>query len=112
VTNIETAQNLTARINELSTKRLLPFEMLGVVAEKKPKEVTFVRTTTSGLYGLAIEAYATAPAAVSAYQAALSALPSLASVEVRDQRSRDNVMNFTLAVAFKPEAIKPAVTTP
>lgn len=112
VEKIETAQNLTQRINELSTKRLLPVEMLGVVAEKKPKEVTFLRSTTEGLYGLNVEAYATAPAAVSAFQAALAGVPSLASVEVRDQRTRDNVMNFTLAVVFKPETLKPAASTP
>ena len=112
VDKIMTAQRLTARINELSTKRLLPFEMLAVVAEKKPREVTFARSTTEGLYGLKVEAYATAPAAVSTFQAALAALPALASVEVRDQRTRDNVMNFTLVVTFKPESLKPAATTP
>ena len=112
VDKIMTAQRLTARINELSTKRLLPFEMLAVVAEKKPREVTFARSTTEGLYGLKVEAYATAPAAVSTFQAALAALPALASVEVRDQRTRDNVMNFTLVVTFKPESLKPAAPTP
>ncbi len=110
VETIMTAQSLTTRINELSTKRLLPFEMLAVVAEKKPKEVTFVRTTTNGLYGMNVEAYATAPSAVSAFQSALNGQPALASVEVRDQRTRDNVMNFTVVVTFKPELLKPAAT--
>jgi len=36
----------------------------------------------------------------------------LEKVEIRDQRTRDNIMNFTLAVTFRPEALKPAVSTP
>ena len=112
VEKIMTAQNLTTRINELSTKRLLPLEMISLVSEKKPAEVTFLRSSTVGLYALNIEAYATSPAAVSAYRAALEGQPAFEKVEVRDQRTRDNVMNFTLAVAFKPEQLKPAASPP
>jgi hypothetical protein len=112
VDKIETAQNLTTRINELSTKRLLPFEMMAIVSDKKPEVVMFLRTSTSGLDNLTVEAQSTSPGAVSAYQAALSANPALEKVEIRDQRTRDNIMNFTLAVTFRPEALKPAVSTP
>ncbi len=112
VEKIMTAQNLTTRINELSSKRLLPFAMIAVVTEKKPEAVTFVRTSTNGLYGLTIEAYASAPDAVSAYQAALKASPAIENVEVRDQRTRDNQMSFTVVVTFRPDALKPAPGTP
>lgn len=112
VERIEAAQSLTTRINELSTKRLLPFEMIASITERKPPAVTFTRTTTSGLHGLIIDAYATSPDAVSAYQAALNALPALEKVEVREQRTRDNLMTFSLLVTFKPDAVKPAAPAP
>jgi len=39
---------------------------------------------------------------------ALAEQPACAKVEVRDQRTRDNLMTFTLVITFKPEALKPA----
>jgi len=86
--------------------------MMAIVSDKKPEVVMFLRTSTSGLDNLTVEAQSTSPGAVSAYQAALSANPALEKVEIRDQRTRDNIMNFTLAVTFRPEALKPAVSTP
>lgn len=113
VEKIETAQNLATRIDELSTKRLLPFEMLAAVTAAKPVDVTFLRASTDGLYTLTIDAQSTAPAAVSAYQAALSKLPALDQVEIRNQQTRENIMAFTLAVTFRAGALKPAaVATP
>jgi len=108
VEKIETAQNLATRINELSTKRLLPFEMLSAVTAAKPEEVTFLRASTDGLYTLTIDAQSVAPAAVSGYQAALSKLPLFEHVEIRDQRTRENIMAFTLAVTFRAGAVKSA----
>jgi hypothetical protein len=111
VEKITAAQSLTTRINELSTRRLLPFEMMDIVVPARPPNtIQFLRTSTSGLFGLNIEAQTTSPAAVSAYQSALSALPAVQRVEVRDQRTRDNVMSFTLLVTFKPEVLRPTAT--
>lgn len=113
VEQIMTAQNLTTRINELSTKRLLPFEMIAIVSARKPETVTFRRVSTSGLYTLVVEAESSTPAAVSAFQAALKADPAVAAnPEARDQRARDNQMTFTLVVTFRPEAVRPAGSTP
>jgi hypothetical protein len=107
------AQNVTTRINELSTKRLLPFEMIELVSgEPRPGTVQFMRASTVGLYGLNVEAQSTSPEAPSAYQSAVAALPAVEKVEIRDQRARDNLMTFTLAVTFRPENIKPGVRTP
>jgi hypothetical protein len=118
VERIMMAQNVTTRINDLSTKRLLPIEMIHTAVGALPKTPTgepmvqFLRASTVGLHGLNVEAQSTSPAAPSAYQAALSALPSVEKVEVRDQRARDNVMTFTMAVTFRPETIRPTPATP
>jgi len=108
VQRIETAQNLSNRIHELSTKRLLPLEMLSAVSAGKPDAITFLRATTNGLYSLVIDAQSTAPDAVSAFQASLGSREGFERVEIRDQRTRENVMAFTMAVTFRPEALKPA----
>ena len=112
VEKIMMAQSVTTRINDLSTKRLLPFEMIQMAMGPRPETVQFLRASTVGLYGLNVEAQSTSPAAPSAYQAALSALPVVEKVEVRDQRARDNLMTFTLAVTFRPETIKSGTVNP
>jgi hypothetical protein len=108
VEQIKTAQSFTTRIDELSTKRLLPLEMLSVVSEKKPPGIQFLRATTGGLYTLTVDAQTTAPSEVAGFRTALADLPACEQVDVRDQRTRDNLMTFTLVVTFRPEAVKPA----
>jgi hypothetical protein len=112
VEKVMMAQSVTTRINELSTKRLLPFEMIQLAMGPRPETVQFLRASTVGLYGLNVEAQSTSPAAPSAYQTALAALPSIEKVEVRDQRARDNLMTFTMVMTFRPENIKPGASTP
>lgn len=113
VERIMTAQSLTTRINELSTKRLLVFEMFDIVNQKRPpEEIWFSRAATAGLRGLNVDATTNSPAAVSTYQTALASLPEIEKVEVRDQRTRENLMTFTLVITFKPDALKPAPSAP
>ncbi len=108
VDQIMTAQSLATRTDELSTKRLLPLEMISIVSERKPPVIQFLRATTSGLYTLTVDAQTTSPSDVAAFRSALAEHPACAKVEVRDQRTRDNLMTFTLVITFKPEALKPA----
>lgn len=108
VDQIMTAQNLTTRVNELSTKRLLPLEMISLVSAKKPATIQFLRATTTGLYTLTVDAQTAAPAEVAVFRSALVDQPGCEKIEVRDQRTRDNLMTFTLVITFKPEALKPA----
>ena len=108
VERVMTEQELANRIDDLSTKRLLPLEMLSVVAEKKPAEIVFLRATTTGLYTLQVEAQTSNAGEIRSYQTALEQNPACQKVDVRDPRTRDNVATFTLVVTFKPELLKPA----
>ncbi|MBS0662059.1 MAG: hypothetical protein JSR48_02260 [Verrucomicrobia bacterium] len=109
IDQIMTSQNLATRVNELSSKRLLPLEMISFVSgTTRPPSIQFLRTTTAGLYTLEIQAQTTAPAEVSVFRSNLASQAACEKVEVRDQRTRDNVMSFTLVVTFKPGALKPA----
>ncbi|HYD83075.1 MAG TPA: hypothetical protein VEA63_03460, partial [Opitutus sp.] len=102
------AQSVTTRINELSSKRLLPLEMITFIVEKKPADVRLLRATTVGLYGLSIDGSTQSPAAVSTFQTALSSDPALERVEVPVNRARDNVTTFTFLVTFRPNTLVPA----
>ncbi len=111
VEQIITAQSLAHRINELSTKRLLPLEMLTTLVgshnEIKPPSVVFTRMYTSGELGLTIEAQTSNPGDINVYQNALSALPAVGSVVVKNPRQQNNVTIFTLIVTFKPGVLQP-----
>ncbi len=106
VEKIMTAQSLAYRIEELSSQRLLPFEMITILSEKKPRTIQFVRTSTTGLRSLRVEAQTGNAGDVATWQATLSALPTIESVEIRDLSSRDNLTRFTLLASFKAEGLK------
>jgi hypothetical protein len=111
VEQIITAQSLANRINDLSTKRLLPLEMLTAIVgphdELKPGSVVFTRMYTSGDSGLTIEAQSSNPGDVNVYHDALAALPAVANVVTKNLRQQNNVTNFTLVIDFKPGVLRP-----
>lgn len=112
VDQIMTAQSLTNRIEVLSTKQLLPLEMIGAIVgkdgERKPDSIQFNRATcASGQPVLTVEAQTDTPADIAVYQSRLAALPEIAKVEPRNVRTANNVATFTLVVTFKPGALKP-----
>ena len=109
VARITTAQNLAHRIDELSTERLLPLEMVSIISSRKPESVQFIRAFTNERNALTVDAEATNPGDISTYRTQLSAVPECANVEVRNQRTRNNVASFTLVVTFKPGTVKPAI---
>jgi hypothetical protein len=111
VDKIKNSDALARRIDELATKRLLPFEMITVLIGGKPAEITFTRVVTStqsGIYTLTVDATSTNAGQVSVYRSALEKLPACEKVEVRNLQTRGDTATFTLWIAFKPDAIAPA----
>jgi len=113
VEKIMTAQLLATRIDELATKRLLPFEMLSVLANAMPAEILFVRATAStaqnGLYTMVIAAQTTNVNQISVYEAALNKLKTtgmLERLEVVNEGGRGATATFRITATFKPEAFK------
>jgi hypothetical protein len=102
VAEIMRAQSLSMRIEELSTKRLKPLEMISLLVSKRPDSIVFSRATTSGLYGLEVECYTSVATDVGVFQAGLRQLPELSKVEIQNQALRDAVSTFRLVVVFKP----------
>jgi hypothetical protein len=115
VARIMDEQELAGRIDELSTKRLLPLEMISaaspaVVLPKTQTAIQFLRANAGSLGTLQIEAQTTNAGEIAGYKTGLEQTPSVDHVEIKDQRARDNVVTFTLIVTFKPGALSPATS--
>jgi len=112
VEEIETKRALANRIDELSTRRLLPLEMVSAAGERIPgSSIQFLRTSTKGLYVLEIEGQTNATTDVFRFQAALKELPVCERVELGQTTDRGGITRFVLTVTFKPGALKPAAAT-
>jgi len=116
VAGIMTRQEVADRINDLSTRRLLPIEMLQAVHPQllnPPRpSILFTRASTTGLYTLTADAETPNAGEIKTYQNELESLPVCANVVIKNQQTRDNVATFTLVVTFKPEALKPLAPAP
>jgi hypothetical protein len=110
VKQIETKNTLALRIEELSTRRLLPLEMITLAGAKLAgSNIQFVRTSTKGLYTLEIEAKTRGANDAANYQAALRDLPTVAAVkELPGSGDRAGITTFTIQITFKPDALRPA----
>ncbi len=112
VDKIASIHELTNKIEELATKRLMPLEMMtqltGVDLERKPPEIQFTRIQADqarGLFTLFVEGRTNNPAQVGAYEANLRKLPAIARVEAPISQVRGDQAQFTLTAVFKPEAL-------
>jgi hypothetical protein len=108
VEKIMALQEVTQRIDELSNKRLLPFEMMETVSAQKPKEIVFTRaysTPSGGLYTLRVEAYTNNTPQIAVWRSALEKLPVCEKVDTINLVTRNDRATFTLVVSFKPELL-------
>lgn len=101
VERIKTAQSLGTRIEEMSRRRLRPFEMLAVLNSVRPGGVIFTRSVTNGQGSIEIEAQTANADAVGAFESALRTLPAIETLEVRDLRLREGLTTFQLAATFR-----------
>jgi hypothetical protein len=112
VEKVTTANDLANRIEELSTKRLLPLEMVSIIAGKEKRGgiifTNFTTSTTNGLYTLHIQAQTQNSAELELYRTTIEKLPSVAQVNIPKPDSRNGMTTFTMDITFKPDAIKPA----
>ena len=107
VARIDLAQSLARRLEQFSAQRLLPFEMLAAVYEKRPNSVLFTRVSTNGLWRMDIEAQTDNAADLRDFEAGVRKLATIEHVELRDPRTREGLTTFLLEVTFKPGTLKP-----
>jgi len=118
VDKIVNIHELTNRIEDLATKRLLPLEMVtqlvGENNERLPADIQFTRVhaeQSRGLYTVVIEGRTDNPAQVNAYEAAVSNLPTVQSAKATISQVSGQRATFTLTVIFKPDTLKPTGTS-
>lgn len=104
VSEIETADRLANRIEELKTKRLRPFEMIAMVDGPRPETIVFLRTAATGLYSLEIEAVTDSPNDINVYISELTDLAGTERVEMLNLDSRGSQSTMRLLVVFGPDA--------
>ena len=109
VDSIITAQEVANKIQDLSSNRLLPLEMISIVDPRKAgTTIEFLSASTDGLNTLTVEAQTTNAGEISSYRNTLAALPACENVEITDTVMQNNIATFSLVVTFKPGALKPA----
>lgn len=118
VDRIAGMHELTTRIEDLTTKRLLPLEMVtqvvGADNERMPADVQFTRVhaeKSQGLYTLYIEGKTENQPQVNAYEATLKNLPSVQSADATFTQTRGSSATFTIRVVFKPGTLSPTRAT-
>jgi hypothetical protein len=104
VAEIETADRLASRIEELRTQRLRPFEMISIVDGPRPDSIIFLRTAATGLYSLEIEAETDDAQAVNVYVSALNDLGATEGVEILNLDTRGSLSTMRLLVRFSFDA--------
>jgi hypothetical protein len=108
VSKIMLAEKLATRIEELSTKRLRPFEMISMVSEKLPNSILFTSTSVKDLYTLEIEGQAGATEDLNSFQSGLAGMAGIEKVETKYSRLSNGQTKFGFTVIFKPSAFQTA----
>ncbi len=112
VDKITGIHELTNKIEELATKRLMPLEMMtqltGLELERKPPEILFTRIVadqSKGLYTIFVDGRASNAAQINVYESTLRKLPAIEKVNAPISQVRGDQAQFTLTAVFKPEAL-------
>jgi hypothetical protein len=106
VNEIETADRLANRIDELRTQRLRPFEMIAIADGPRPEAIVFLRTEATGLYSLEIEAETNDAPSINAYVAALKALSQTEGVDILNLDQRGSRSTVRVLVRFNYDAFQ------
>lgn len=106
VEKIKQTNSLVLQVEERSTQRIRPFEMLTLLDGKIPASVVFSRATVKDLCTLEIEASATNPSDTDLFRVTLNSLPFCESVEVKPQAAQAGRNPFRATVKFRPSAFQ------
>ncbi len=106
VNEIETADRLANRIDELHTQRLRPFEMIAIADGPRPETIVFLRTEATGLYSLEVEAETNEAPAITAYVDQLNQLGQTEGVEILNLDTRGARSTVRLLIRFTFDAFQ------
>lgn len=104
---VQQKADILAKINQITTNQLLPFEMLDAVNQVPSENIYFTRVLTEGSNTLQIEAITLNSSEINEYKNALEATGMLSSVEISNFRDNKGKGTFRLRVIFIPGTIQP-----
>jgi len=102
VKKIDQARNMAQRLEEISMQRLLPFEMLNALNNKRPDGLEFSSVTTKGLWQLDLRGQAGNAQETSTFESDIRQLAGIEKVNVLEKSTRDGVTVFRYEINFKP----------
>jgi len=102
VGQIEQANQLALRMENLAAQSLRPFEMLVVLNNARPASLEFIRASTGGPRQMEIEAQSVNAADAQDYEKALGGAPGVEKIELRDIRTSAGRTTFLVIVTFQP----------
>lgn len=114
VSSIEASQQLVERVNELTTQRLLPLEMItamvGKDGERRPADISFTRAVgdlTQGVNTIVVELQTSNPAQANSYESQLRTFPEIESARSTFMGASGGRHTYQFRVTFKPGALTP-----
>ena len=102
VKKIEEAQSMSKRLEEISTQRLLPFEMLAELQQKRPTSLEYGSITTKGPWQLDVRGQGANAADLTNFESDVRHLDAIEKVEVLEKNTREGVTVFRYEITFKP----------
>ncbi|MDF9826127.1 LysM repeat protein [Ereboglobus sp. PH5-10] len=112
VAEIDRANTLATRIEDLSTKRLLPFEMIDLLRPALPDTIVFTRVITRSLNSIEIQARTNRAADFNSFRTSLVSLPAIEKLDINNPATRDGSTTFTMLITFKPGTVIAAEDIP
>jgi hypothetical protein len=102
VKKIEQTQGIANRLEQISTQRLLPFEMISALNEKRPAGMEFSSVTTKGSWQLDIRGQAGSADDTSTFESEARRIAGVERLEVLEKNTRDRMTVFHYEITFKP----------
>lgn len=104
---VQQKADILAKINQITTNQLLPFEMLNAINAVRPEDIYFTRISAEGGNALQIEAVTLNSAEINGFINTLKETGLLSMVEMSNFRDQNNRGTFRLRVEFKPGSVQP-----
>lgn len=104
---VERKGDMLAKINQITTSQLLPFEMLDAINRVRPANIYFTRFIAESSNALQIEAISANSGEVEGFEESLEELGFLSGIEISNLRDANNRSTFRLRVEFKQGALEP-----
>ena len=104
---VQQKADILAKINQITTHQLLPFEMLDAINQLRPKNIYFRRVTAENGNALQMEVVSVKSTDVEGFENALKETGFLSNITISNFRDTNNVATFRLHVEFEPGALQP-----